>query len=65
MQNRMDDPAVFLNELKRYRRQLDKQTLMTLRGQALKGDVEGARRGLDRVLRRGYRKYGLDLSDTC
>ena len=65
MQNRMNDLEAFIQELKRYRRQLDRQTLMTLRGQALKGDVKGAQRGLDRVLRQGYRKYGLELSDTC
>ncbi len=62
MQDRTREQAVFLDELKRYRRQLDRQQLLTLRGQALAGDVEGARRSLDRALRHGSWTRRLD---TC
>lgn len=62
MQDRTREQAVFLNELKRYRQQLNRQQLLTLRGQALAGDVEGARRGLDRALRHGSLTRRLD---TC
>ncbi len=65
MQSKMDDAEVFIRELKRYRQRLDRNALLTLRGQALSGDVEGARRGLERMLRREYQKYGMELSDTC
>ncbi len=40
----------FLALLRRYRRTIPKQTLKTLRGQALAGDVDGARRGLSHIL---------------
>lgn len=42
----------FLKELKQYRDVLPKQTIKTLRGQALSGNLEGARTGLGTVLRR-------------
>ncbi len=62
MQDRTREQAVFLNELKRYRQQLNRQQLLTLRGQALAGDVEGAWCGLDRALRHGSLTRRLD---TC
>lgn len=62
MQDRTREQTVFLDELKRYRQQLNKQLLLTLRGQALAGDVEGARRGLTRALRHGSWTHRLD---TC
>ena len=40
----------FIRSLKPYRGKLPVQTIRTLRGQALAGDVEGARRGLARLL---------------
>ena len=40
----------FIRSLKPYRGKLTVQTIRTLRGQALAGDVEGARRGLTRLL---------------
>jgi hypothetical protein len=43
--------AAFLNRLK-YRRDLTWMQWRTLRGQALSGDIEGAERGLDRIMRR-------------
>ena len=43
---------LILEELRRCQRQLDRQQIKTLRGQALSGDVEGARKGLDRLMQR-------------
>ena len=43
----------FLNRLKRYQRDLDYMQWKTLRGQALAGDVEGAERGLMKIIRHG------------
>ncbi|MDW7670574.1 MAG: hypothetical protein SCK57_09290 [Bacillota bacterium] len=39
----------FLHQLKRMRHTLPRQTLLTLRGQAVSGDVAGAWRGLSRI----------------
>ena len=41
----------FLRHLKAYRNMLPRQTILTLRGQALSGDVEGAIRGLAQLLK--------------
>jgi len=46
------DTMQFVTELKRYKDVLPKQTIKTLRGQALSGDLEGARKGQGTVLRR-------------
>lgn len=40
----------FIKELKQYRHILSKQTILTLRGQAISGNVEGARKGLETAL---------------
>lgn len=40
----------FIIELKRYRRTLPRKVLKTIRGQALAGDLEGARKGLKTAL---------------
>ncbi len=40
----------FIKELKQYRHMLPKQTLKSIRGQALAGDLEGAKRGLKTAL---------------
>ena len=40
----------FIKELKQYRHILSKQTISTLRGQALSGDLEGARKGLEKAI---------------
>lgn len=48
----------FIKELKQYRDVLPKQTLRTLKGQALSGNLEGARKGLNRVLKRKGGKCG-------
>ena len=42
----------FLMELKQYKEVLTKQTMKTLKGQALSGDLEGAKKGIGTVLRR-------------
>ena len=44
--------AEFVRGLGAYRKQISKPQLKTLRGQALAGDVEGAMRGLRRILER-------------
>ena len=41
----------FLRYLKAYRTYLPRHTILTLRGQALSGDMDGAVRGLARVLK--------------
>ena len=44
----------FIRHLKEYRTEIPKQQLKTIRGQALSGDLEGAKLGLKKVLgRRG------------
>ena len=40
----------FIRELRQYRHILPKQTISTLRGQAISGNVEGAKRGLKTAL---------------
>lgn len=46
------DTVIFLMDLKKCKGVLSKQTIKTLKGQALSGDLEGARKGLRTVLRR-------------
>ncbi|WP_102348337.1 hypothetical protein [Bacillus sp. Marseille-P3661] len=46
------DTVEYLMDLKRYKDVLPKQTMKTLKGQALSGDLEGAQKGLCTVLRR-------------
>lgn len=41
----------FLKHLKSYRGVLPRHTLLTLRGQAISGDVDGAMRGLAHMLK--------------
>lgn len=43
------DIKTFVIELKKYRGILPKQTIKTLRGQALSGNLEGARKGLKKI----------------
>ena len=42
----------FLKQLGANKYVLSRQQIQTLRGQALSGDVDGARKGLERILRR-------------
>lgn len=46
------DFADFMRLLKSNRGNLTKQQFCTIRGQAFAGDIEGAQKGLDRILRR-------------
>ncbi|MCQ4922219.1 hypothetical protein NE686_03925 [Tissierella carlieri] len=39
---------LFVIELKKYRGKIPKQALKTIRGQALSGDLVGARKGLEK-----------------
>lgn len=41
-----------IKELKKHRRTMPRQTLKTIRGQAIAGDILGARKGLDREVKR-------------
>ena len=43
----------FIKHLKKYRGKLNRQVIKTIRGQALSGDLKGARRGLKRVSQEG------------
>lgn len=45
MMNRQKELTQFLKTLKRYRHGLKRQELLTLRGQALHGDIAGAKKG--------------------
>ena len=40
----------FIKSLKNYRGRLPSNVLKTIRGQALNGDLEGARKGLNKAL---------------
>ena len=42
----------FINELKKMRGIIPKNTIKTLKGQALSGDIDGAKRGLAKVIRK-------------
>ena len=48
----MDDLYFFVKQLKNYRKVLSKNEIKTIRGQALSGDLVGARTGLARLLNR-------------
>lgn len=51
---------VFIKELGKYRGYLPRKIIKTLRGQALSGDLVGAKKGLDRIklrLERGDSRY--------
>ncbi|MFZ3578825.1 hypothetical protein [Virgibacillus sp. DJP39] len=54
------DRVKFVTNLKVYKDVLSRQTLKTIKGQALSGDMEGARKGLNTVLRRR-----VDRCDRC
>jgi len=43
---------LFLADLRRHRGRLSRQAIQTLRGQALHGDVEAARKGMQTILNR-------------
>ena len=43
----------FIRDLREYRGKISKQTIKTLRGQALSGDLQAARKGLEKLANRG------------
>lgn len=43
----------FLETLEKYRRLLTRQEVKTIRGQALSGDLDGAKRGFTKLVARG------------
>lgn len=50
-----------LNELRKFKNILPRQMIKTLRGQALSGDIRGAKKGLEKIKRKmeeGERLYG-------
>ena len=51
-QEKVMEKSVFIRLLGKYRKTLPKQQLRILRGQALAGDVAGAKKGLEKVLKR-------------
>lgn len=51
-----------LKELKQYRGKIPKQALKTIRGQALSGNIEAARKGLERIKERQGNNNGYDKS---
>ena len=51
-----------MEQLKGYRHLINKQQLKTLRGQALAGDVEGASKGLQKILSRKMSKRDMFIN---
>ncbi|MDU6542908.1 hypothetical protein [Clostridium sp.] len=49
---------IFIKELGKYRGYLPRQIIKTLRGQALSGDLVGAKKGLEKI------KLRLDRGDS-
>lgn len=45
----------FMDELKENKGILSKQQYSTIKGQALAGNIDGARKGLSKLLERGHR----------
>ena len=48
----MNNISVFIKKLKRYRHTLDKNTIKTLKGQVLSGNLKGATKGLRSALKK-------------
>lgn len=44
----------YIKILKKYRKRLTRQQLLTLRGQILSGDIDGFKKGLQKVLSKRY-----------
>ena len=47
-----DAKEIFLKMLKKYKKQMEPEQFYLLKGQAMSGDLEGARKGLEKILRR-------------
>lgn len=52
--NREDPLNKFMRQLKQARNRITRQQLLTLRGQALAGDIVGAEKGLNTLLREDH-----------
>lgn len=50
---------LFIKEIGKYKDLLPKHTIKALKGQALSGDLEGARKGLKKVLSNEYKQVQL------
>lgn len=50
---------LFIKELGRYKEALPRHTIKALKGQALSGDLEGAKKGLKKVLSDEHREVQL------
>lgn len=46
------DKQEIIMELKKYRKTMPRQTLKTIRGQSIAGDIEGAKKGLNREIKK-------------
>lgn len=53
------ETTVFLKRLKIFKKVLTAQERKTLKGQALSGDLAGAKKGLDKILKR-EREKGIE-----
>ena len=75
MHRRGDEPEVisrayirageFIRRLKKYVGIVDKGTLLTLKGQALAGDLAGAKAGLERIERRLEAEHDTVREDSA
>lgn len=55
MQNNNTELNKFLDSLHGNKKKLTQQQFRTIKGQAMSGNVDGARKGMQRVIRRGQR----------
>lgn len=58
------DAQTAMNEIRKYRELLTTQQERTLKGQVLSGDIEGAMRGLDKLIRRALLFGDCDGANT-
>ena len=55
----------FMKKLKNSRPYLSKQQYRTIKGQALSGDIDGAQKGLNSLLKRRYAYEHNNRNATC
>lgn len=58
------DVQTAMNEIRKYRKLLTMQQKRTLKGQVLSGDIEGAMRGLDKLIRHALLFGDCDGANT-
>lgn len=56
------ETTVFLKRLKIFKKVLTAQERKTLKGQALSGDIEGAKKGLDKLLKQKTNQARKDFA---